>query len=66
MGPARSAILWNVLISNVGQVVGAVDGVPLPVVGKINRSKWLSDVLDLWSLGSLSAWSSSVDSAGAS
>jgi hypothetical protein len=54
------------LISNVGQVVGTVDSVPLPVVWEVNWSQWLSDVLNLWCLGRLSAWGSSIDSASTS
>ena len=65
MSPARSAILWDMLVSNVGQVVGTVDSVPLPVVWEVfNWNEWLSHVLNLWCLLCLSAWGSSVDSAG--
>ena len=50
MGPARSTVLRDMLVSNVGQVVGTIDSVPLPGIREVNWSEWLSYVLDLWSL----------------
>ena len=31
MSPARTAVLWDVLVADVGQVVGSIDVVPRPV-----------------------------------
>lgn len=36
MGPAGTAVLGDVLIENVGQVVSVVDLVPNPLLGELN------------------------------
>jgi hypothetical protein len=49
MSPARSTVLRNMLVSQVGQVVDSLNVVPNPLFWKIiNRLKWLDDVSWLW------------------
>jgi len=65
MSPARTTILGNVLVADVGQEVGAVDVVPEELCRKVvGRYKWS---LDLW-CGAVDAtsvaWVLGVDIAG--
>jgi len=48
MSPARSAILWNVLVPHVSEVVGALDVLPDPLV---------REVIDMSHLRSDTGWS---------
>ena len=49
MSPARSTVLWNMLISQIGQIVDAINRVPDPLLWEIiNRLKRLDDVSRLW------------------
>ena len=49
MSPARSAVLWNMLVSQVGQVVDTLNIVPDPLLWKvINWLERLDDVSWLW------------------
>lgn len=59
MGPARSTVLGNVLVLDVGQVVHSIDVVPDPLVGKSLRGKChegLGDLVCGDHIGSLVAW----------
>lgn len=40
MSPARTAVLWDVLVSDVGQVVLAINVVPDPVIRDFNILEW--------------------------
>jgi hypothetical protein len=35
MSPARSTILWNMLVSGIAHIVGAIDIPPIPVFRKL-------------------------------
>ena len=49
MSPARSAVLWDVLVSNIGQVVDIINIVPNESLWDIvNWLKWLLDEINLW------------------
>jgi len=49
MSPARSTVRWNMLVSQVGQIVGSLNRVPDPLLWKIiNRLKRVDDVSWLW------------------
>ena len=62
MSPARSAVRWNVLVSQVGQVVGSLDIIPDPLLWKIlDWLEWLSNETWLWLGRLLSARSIWVD-----
>ena len=51
MGPARATVLWDVLVANVGQVVGSIYVVPRPVSRQvIDRSKRCSLITSVISI----------------
>ena len=56
MGPARTAVLGNMLVSQVSEVVNSIDIVPDPSVGQLNLLQGLSYLIGNWPGGvSLSA-----------
>ncbi len=42
MGPAGSAVTWDVLVFQIGQVVGTVDVVPDVLLWQIHGCEWLT------------------------
>ena len=62
MGPARTAVLRNVLVAHIGEEVVAVDVIPDPLLGKIvNRLKRGLDEVNLGLAGALPARLLGVD-----
>lgn len=53
MGPAGSAVLRNVLVEDVGQVVGVVNLIPDPLLRESNLTEGLSldSFLEGWDVG---------------
>lgn len=45
MGPAGTAVLGDVLVENVSQVVGIVDVVPDPLLWELNVFKGFSNII---------------------
>jgi hypothetical protein len=62
VGPAGSAVLRNVLVPQIGEVIDTVDVVPNVLLWKVSDwLEWLSHVINLWLSGGLSARSRWVD-----
>jgi hypothetical protein len=55
MGPARAAVLGDMLVPNVGEVIDSINIVPNPLFGKFNSGQWLFHVSELWLIRCLSA-----------
>ena len=55
MSPARTAVLWNVLVSDVGKIVNTIDIVPNPVVRKRDTLKFALENWINWGIVLLSA-----------
>ena len=45
MGPAGAAVLGNVLVSQVSEIVSVVNVIPYPLVGQVDRLQGLPHVL---------------------
>ena len=62
MSPARSAVTWDVLISQVGEIVHTIDIVPNVLLWEVGHwLQWRLDETNLWLGGGLSAGSLWVD-----
>jgi hypothetical protein len=44
VSPARAAVRWDVLVSDVSQVVGSINLIPDPLFWQVSRNKGCSDI----------------------